>query len=87
LIFGIIGIIFLLQMTKVLTNPVKNLNVPSFTNEHSILNQKYFSETDELLTTQEYKLQVMINKIENLTAVLDQIKRDKVCGINKLLWS
>jgi len=86
LIFDIIDIIFLLQMTKILTKPVKNLNVPSFTNEHSILDQKYSSETDELLT-QEHKLQVMINKIENLTAALDQIKRDKVCEINKLLWS
>jgi len=86
LIFNIVGI-FSLQMTKVIPNPVKNLNMSSFANEHSILDQKYFSETDEPLTMQEHKLQVMINKIENLTAVLDQIKRDKVCGINKLLWS
>lgn len=66
--------------------PVKILDVSSFTNKRSMLDQKCFSEANDLLKMQEDKLQVMINKIENLTAVLDQIKRDKFCEINKLLW-
>lgn len=73
-------------MTKVLAKPAKILDVPSFTNEHSAMLQKNVSETTELLKTQEHKLQVMIDKIDNLTAALDQIKRDKLCEINKLLW-
>lgn len=73
-------------MTKVLTKSAKILDVPSFTNEHSAMLQKNFLETAELLKTQEHKLQVMIDKLDNLTAALDQIKRDKLCEINKLLW-
>ncbi|XP_011342628.1 uncharacterized protein LOC105282391 [Ooceraea biroi] len=72
-------------MTKVFTKLVNNLDVPSFTNEYSTLNQE-FSEANKLLKMQEHKLQVMINKIENLTAVVDQIKRDKLSEIKKLLW-
>jgi len=73
-------------MMKVHEKPAKILDVPSFTNEHSAMLQKNFLETTELLKTQEYKLQVMIDKIDNLTATLDQIKRDKSCEVNKLLW-
>jgi len=73
-------------MTKVLVKSAKTLDVPSFTKEQSTMLQKNFSETAELLKTQEHKLQVMIDKIDNLTAALDQIKRDKLCEINKLLW-
>lgn len=72
-------------MTKVITKPVKLPDMPSFRNEHFTLDQKHFSEASERLQMQERKLQVMIDKIENLTAVLDQIKRDKLCEINKLL--
>lgn len=73
-------------MTKVLAKPAKILDVPSFTNEHSAILQKNFSEVTELLKSQEHKLQTMIAKIDNLTDVLDQIKRDKLCEVNKLLW-
>lgn len=73
-------------MTKVLGKPAKILDMPSFTNEHSAMFQKNFSEVTELLKSQEHKLQTMIDKIDNLTAVLNQIKRDKLCEVNKLLW-
>lgn len=76
----------LLQTSKVLAKPTKILDVPSFTNQHSAVLQKNFSEITELLKIQEPKLQVMIDKIDNLTAALDQIKKDKLCEINKLLW-
>ncbi|XP_077281586.1 uncharacterized protein LOC143908121 [Temnothorax americanus] len=75
-----------IRMTRVLVKPAKILDVPSVTNEHSAVFEKNFSETAELLKTQEHKLQVMIDKIDNLTAVLDQIKRDRLCEVNKLLW-
>jgi len=71
---------------KVHEEPAKILDMPSFTNEHLAMLQKNFLETTELLKTQEYKLQVMIDKIDNLTATLDQIKKDKLCEVNKLLW-
>lgn len=73
-------------MTKVLVKPVKILNVPSFSNEHSAMLKKNCLEITELLKTQEHKLQVMIDKINNLTVILDQIKRDKLSDMNKLLW-
>lgn len=73
-------------MARVLAKPVKNLDVPSFTNDHSAMLQKNISETTELLKTQEQKLKVMIDKIDNLTAVLDQIKRDKLYEEKKLFW-
>ncbi|XP_011159390.1 uncharacterized protein LOC105195601 [Solenopsis invicta] len=75
-----------IHTTKVLAKSAKILDVPSFTSEHSDALQKNFSETTELLKTQERKLQVMIDKIDNLTATLHQIKRDKLCEVNKLLW-
>ncbi|KYN29228.1 Tetratricopeptide repeat protein 30A [Trachymyrmex cornetzi] len=56
-----------IHMMKVLVKPVKILDVPSFTNEHSAMLKKNFLETTELLKTQEHKLQVMIDKINNLT--------------------
>lgn len=73
-------------MAKVLVKPIKIPDFQSFTNNQSTMFEKNLSEATELLKTQEHKLQVMIDKIENLTAVLDQIKRDKLCNINKLLW-
>lgn len=73
-------------MAKVLVKPIKIPDLASFTNKQSTMFEKNLSEATELLKTQEHKLQVMIDKIENLTAVLDQIKRDKLCNINKLLW-
>lgn len=73
-------------MTKILAKPAKILDVPSFTNKHSEMLQKNFSEITELLKTQEHKLQVMIDKIDDLTATLDQIEKDKLCELNKLLW-
>lgn len=75
-----------LQMAKVLAKPAKILDVPSFTNEHLATLRKNFSEATELLKTQEHQVQAMIDKIDNLTAALDQIKRDKSCEVNKLLW-
>lgn len=72
-------------MAKVLVKPIKIPDLPSFTNKQSAI-EKNLSEATELLKTQEHKLQIMIDKIGNLTAVLDQIKRDKLCNINKLLW-
>ncbi|XP_050464442.1 uncharacterized protein LOC126858280 [Cataglyphis hispanica] len=72
-------------MAKVLVKPIKIPDLPSLTNKQSAI-EKNLSEAAELLKTQEYKLLIMIDKIENLTAVLDQIKRDKLCNINKLLW-
>ncbi|KAL6447084.1 hypothetical protein ACFW04_001438 [Cataglyphis niger] len=72
-------------MAKVLVKPIKIPDLPSSTNKQSAI-EKNLSEAAELLKTQEHKLQIMIDKIENLTAVLDQIKRDKLCNINKLLW-
>lgn len=75
-----------IHMTKAPAKPAKILDVPSFTNEHSAMLQKNFSEAAELLKTQERKLQVMIDKIDNLTATLKQIKGDKLCEVNKLLW-
>ncbi|XP_012538550.1 uncharacterized protein LOC105837914 [Monomorium pharaonis] len=75
-----------IYMTKVLTKPVKILDMPSFTNEHSTTFQKNFLEAAVLLKTQEHKLQMMIDKIDNLTATLNQIKKDKLCEVNKLLW-
>ncbi|KYQ55813.1 hypothetical protein ALC60_05312 [Trachymyrmex zeteki] len=75
-----------IHMTKVLVKPVKILNVPSFSNEHSAMLKKNCLEITELLKTQEHKLQVMIDKINNLTVILDQIKRDKLSDMNKLLW-
>ncbi|KAL0122285.1 hypothetical protein PUN28_007193 [Cardiocondyla obscurior] len=74
-----------IQMTRVVTKPVKILNM-SVTNEHLETLQKNFSDVTELLKTQEQKLQVMTNKVNNLTAVLEQIKNDKLCEANKLLW-
>ncbi|XP_018345932.1 PREDICTED: tetratricopeptide repeat protein 30A [Trachymyrmex septentrionalis] len=56
-----------IHMMKVLVKPAKILDVPSFTNEHSAMLKKNFLETTELLKTQEHKLQVMIDKINNLT--------------------
>ena len=73
-------------MAKVLVEPIKIPNLPSFTNKHSTAFEKNLSEATELLKIQEHKLQVMIDKINNLTAVLDQIKRDELGTINKLLW-
>ncbi|KAM0730020.1 hypothetical protein ACS0PU_003897 [Formica fusca] len=75
-----------ISMAKVLVKPIKIPDLASFTNKQSTTFEKNLSEATELLKTQEHKLQVMIDKIENLTAVLDQIKRDKLCNINKLLW-
>ncbi|XP_070167656.1 uncharacterized protein [Polyergus mexicanus] len=73
-------------MAKVLVKPIKVPDLPPFTNKQSTMFEKNLSEATELLKTQEHKLQIMIDKIENLTSVLDQIKRDKLCDINKLLW-
>ncbi|KAG5312090.1 TT30A protein, partial [Acromyrmex insinuator] len=56
-----------IHMMKVLVKPAKILDVPSFTNEHSAMLKKNLLETTELLKTQEHKLQVMIDKINNLT--------------------
>lgn len=75
-----------IYMAKVLAKPAKILDMPSFTNEPLATFQKNFSEATELLKTQERKVQAMIDKIDNLTAALDQIKRDKSCEVNKLLW-
>ncbi|XP_012055373.1 PREDICTED: uncharacterized protein LOC105618443 [Atta cephalotes] len=75
-----------IHMMKVLVKPAKILDVPSFTKEHSAMLKKNFLKTTELLKTQEHKLQVMIDKINNLTITLDQIKRDKLSDMNKLLW-
>ncbi|GAB1868283.1 hypothetical protein CAJAP_09362 [Camponotus japonicus] len=73
-------------MAKVLVKPMKIPDLPFFTNEHSTMLEKNLSEATELLKTQDHKLEIMIDKIDNLTAVLDQIKRDKLSNINKLLW-
>ncbi|KYN02965.1 hypothetical protein ALC62_06253, partial [Cyphomyrmex costatus] len=75
-----------INMTKILVKPTKSLDVPSFTNEHSAILTKSFGETTELLKTQEHKFQAMIDKLNNLTVILDQIKRDKLSEMNKLLW-
>lgn len=72
-------------MAKVLVKPIIP-NLPPFTNKHSTVFEKNLSEATELLKIQEHKLQVMIDKIDNLTAVLEQIKREKSSNINKLLW-
>ncbi|XP_011881878.1 PREDICTED: uncharacterized protein LOC105569768 [Vollenhovia emeryi] len=72
-------------MARVLAKPAKILNVPAFTDEHLAMLQG-LSETAELLRTQEHKVQAMIDKIHNMTAALEQINRDKLCEINKLLW-
>lgn len=71
-------------MTKVLTTSAKVLDVPSLTDEHFKMLQR-FSDAVNLLKTQEPKLQRMIEKIENLSACLNQIKRDKISETNKLL--
>lgn len=72
-------------MTKVLVKPIIP-NLSPFTNKHSTVLEKHLSEATELLKIQEHKLQIMIDKIDNLTAVLEQIKRNKLSDINKLLW-
>ncbi|XP_029174117.1 uncharacterized protein LOC114942836 [Nylanderia fulva] len=72
-------------MTKVLVKPIIS-NLPSFTNKHPTELEKNLSEATELLKIQEHKLQVMIDKIDNLTAVVEQIKSDKLSDVNKLLW-
>lgn len=72
-------------MTKVLVKSTKISDLSFFTNDHFTMLEKNISEATELLKTQDHKLQIMIDKIDNLTAVLDQIKRDK-CNINKVLW-
>ncbi|XP_011644380.1 uncharacterized protein LOC105431702 [Pogonomyrmex barbatus] len=79
-----------IYMTKIFAKPSDStsvLDVPFLTNEHLTTFQKNFTETTELLKTHEHKLQVMTDKINNLTAVLDQIKRDNLCEFNKLLWN
>ncbi|XP_072749393.1 uncharacterized protein [Anoplolepis gracilipes] len=73
-------------MAKVLVKPIKIPDLSSFTNKHSTMFEKNFSEATELLKTQEQKLQVMIEKIDNLKTVLDLIKKNKSNNINKLLW-
>lgn len=75
----------LLQMTKVITELVKTLDMPSFMDERYTILEKDLSAVSELLNTQENKLQGMIDKIDNLKAALEQIKRDKLSEINKLL--
>lgn len=83
--------IYLLQTVKVITKPTKSLDVPIFMNEQFATQfatlQEDLSKTVELLKSQEHKMKVMIDKIDNLKVVLDQIKRDKSCEINKLLWN
>lgn len=74
-------------MTKVLTEQAKTLDVPSFTDERYTIFEKDLSTLTCLLKTQENKLQMMIDKIDNLKATLEQIKKDKLCEINKLLWN
>lgn len=69
-------------MAKVLVKPMKIPDLPFFTNEHSTMLEKNLSEATELLKTQDHKLEIMIDKIDNLTAVLDQIKRDKILILN-----
>lgn len=85
-VFITVFITGLFQMMRILAKPAKVLDVPSFTNEQSAIFQKNFSEVAEFLKSQEHKLQTMINKIDNLTATLNQIKKDKLCEVNKLLW-
>lgn len=73
-------------MAKVLVKPIKIPDLSSFTNKRSTMFEKNFSKATELLKTQEQKLQVMIEKIDNLKTVLDLIKKNKSNNINKLLW-
>lgn len=74
-------------MTKVLTEQVKTVDVPIFTDERYTTLEKDLSTLTGLLKTQENKLQMMIDQIDNLKAALKQIKKDKLCEINKLLWN
>lgn len=62
------------------------MDVPSFTNEQFQILQKDLSTMSNLLKSQEEKIKVMIDKVDDLKAVFDQIKRDKTSQINKLLW-
>ncbi|XP_032664675.1 uncharacterized protein LOC116841166 [Odontomachus brunneus] len=76
-----------IQMTRVLTEKVKTLDVPTFTDERYAILEKDLSILTCLLKTQENKLQMMIDKIDNLKTTLEQIKKDKLCEMNKLLWN
>lgn len=72
---------------KVNSRSVTISNISAFTSEQCMILQNNLSEGTKLLEIQADKLQIMIDKIKNLNAVLEQIKRDKVSEINKLLWS
>lgn len=74
-------------MTKVLTEQATTLNVPSLMDERYTVLEKDLSMITGLLKTQDNKLQSMKDKIDNLKATLEQIKRDNLCELNRLLWN
>lgn len=85
LIFDLYIFNILLQMTKVITTPVK-IDVSSLTDEQCAMFEKNIIKATKLQKVQEHKLQEIIDKIDNLTAVYNQIKNDKeVCDTYKLL--
>ncbi|XP_014471086.1 PREDICTED: uncharacterized protein LOC106742547 [Dinoponera quadriceps] len=76
-----------IYMTKVLTEQAKTLDMSSLMGERYTILEKDLSIINGLLKAQENKLRVMMDKIDNLKAALEQIKRDNLCEINRLLWN
>lgn len=72
-------------MAKVLTEPVKTLDMPSCINEKCATLEKDLSALTGSLKTQDNKLEMLINKTRNLKATMKQIKKDNSCELNKLL--
>ncbi|XP_060825924.1 uncharacterized protein LOC132912490 [Bombus pascuorum] len=84
-----------LQKSIKLKNEINMLKVfkrSTATNEPFILSQnKYlnldFNKNEMCLDHLDFKLQDVVNKLNNLKAVMDQIEREKTCWVNKLLES
>ncbi|XP_011142694.1 uncharacterized protein LOC105185126 [Harpegnathos saltator] len=76
-----------IYMTKVLTKQVKTLDMSFLTDGRYTILEKDLSMVIGLLKMQDNGLQAMIDKIDNLKTTLEQIKKDKLCEINRLLRS
>ncbi|XP_031833649.1 uncharacterized protein LOC116427443 [Nomia melanderi] len=70
-----------IQMTSV----IQKSNVIDDTLEQSVHVNGNFNKKEVCFEYFDYKLQNIINKLDNLKAVKEQINREKTCEINKLL--
>ncbi|XP_050590352.1 uncharacterized protein LOC126922120 [Bombus affinis] len=82
-----------LQKSIKLKNEINMLKVfkkSTTTNEPFILSQNLnldFNKNEMCFDHLDFNLQDVVNKLNNLKAVMDQIEREKTCWVNKLLES